>query len=250
MIGLLSAICSQACLDLGYPEEAMTQARASFMMGELVGHDGLRAWVLGTRSLIARFEGRYDEALSYARRGLQYATGGTSLVRLRCGEGQTLAHMGDATNAIDALNLAKDAREHVNSTDVTDGLFSFSEAKQTYYSGSSLQWLSGGKNAKAAEAESVRAIQMFQEATPGNRSGDELLAHVYLGNSRLTLGEIEGSMEALRPVLDLPVPERNAWQRKRMNQIASRLQKAGFSNSRLAVSARDEISSFIEVPKQ
>jgi tetratricopeptide (TPR) repeat protein len=251
MIGLLSGICSYACLDLGYPQEAMAQARASFMMGGLAGHDGLRAWALGTRSLIARFEGRYSEALSYARQGVQYATSGTALLRLRCGEGQTLAHMGDAANAIGALNLAKDARGHVNSADVVDGLFTFSEAKQTYYSGSSLQWLSGEKNAAAAEAESVRAIRMFQQADPENRSlADELLAHVYLGNSRLTLGEIEGSMEALRPVLDLPVPERNSWQRKRMRQIATRLEKASFSDSRLAISSRDEISSFIEVPKQ
>jgi tetratricopeptide (TPR) repeat protein len=250
MIGLLSGICSYACLDLGYPEEAMAQARAIFMMGDLVGHDGLRAWALGTRSLIARFQGRYPEALGYVRRGLQYATSGTALVRLRCGEGQTLANMGDAANAIDALNLAKEARENVSSADVANGLFTFSEAKQTYYSGSSLQWLSGDKNATAAEAESMRAIQMFQQASPENRSlADELLAHVYLGNSRLTLGEIEGSMEALRPVLDLPVLERNSWQRKRMHQIASRLEKANFSDSRLAISARDEISAFIEVPE-
>ena len=226
----------------------MTQARASFIMGDLVGHDGLRAWIFGTRSLIARFQGRYDEALSYARRGLQYATSGTALVRLRCGEGQTLAHMGDATNAIDTLNLAKDAREQVNSTDVVDGLFAFSEAQQTYYSGSSLQWLPGSRNAKAAETESMRAIRMFRESLPGNRSGDELLAHVYLGNSRLTLGEVEGSIEALRPVLDLPVPERNAWERKRMREIASRLDNASFSDSRFAISAREEILSFTEVP--
>jgi tetratricopeptide (TPR) repeat protein len=249
MIGLLSALCSQACLDLGYPEEAMTQARASFVMGDLAGHDGLRAWILGTRSLIARFQGRYDDALIYACRGLQYATSGTALVRLRCGEGQTLAHMGDSAGAIDALNLAKDARENVSSADVVSGLFTFSEAKQTYYSGSSLQWLSGDKNAKAAEAESMRAIRMFQEADPANRSGDELLAHVYLGNARLTLGEIEGSLEALRPVLDLPVPERNAWERKRMREIASRLEKSSCSDSRLAISARGEISSFIEASK-
>jgi tetratricopeptide (TPR) repeat protein len=251
MIGLLSGICSYACLDLGYPDEAMAQARASFMMGDLAGHDGLRAWALGTRSLIARFQGRYDEALRYARRGLRYATSGTALVRLRCGEGQTLAHMGDADNAIDALNLARDARENVSSADVVNGLFTFTEAKQTYYSGSSLQWLSGDKNAAAAEGESARAIQMFQQAGPEDRSlADELLAHVYLGNSRLSLGEIEGSMEALRPVLDLPMPERNAWERKRMRQIASRLDRASFSDSRLAISAREEISSFVEVPRQ
>ena len=248
MTGLLSGICSYACLDLGYPDEAMAQARATFMMGDMIGHDGLRAWAAGTRSLIARFQGRYADALEYARQGIQYATTGTALVRLRCGEGQTLAHMGDSASAIHYLNLAKEARENIASSDVLDGLFSFSEAKQTYYSGSSLQWLPGDRNAKAAEAESARAIHMFQEASPDDPSGDELLAHIYLGNSRLTLGEIEGSMDALRPVLDLPSAERNAWQRKRMQQLALRLKSGSLSDSRLAITARDEISAFIETP--
>ena len=247
LTGLLSGICAYACLDLGYPGEAIAQSRASFMMGDMVGHDGLRAWALGTSSLIARFQGNYPAALDYARRGIQFATSGTSLVRLRCGEGQTLAHMGDSVNAIHYLNLAKEAREHVTSPDVMDGLFSFSETKQTYYSGSSLQWLPGTSNAKAAEAESERAIKMFQEAgSETQQSGDELLAHIYLGNSRLTLGEIEGSMQALRPVLDLPLPERNAWERKRMKQVALRLERGNFSDSKLAADARDEISAFIE----
>jgi transcriptional regulator with XRE-family HTH domain/tetratricopeptide (TPR) repeat protein len=247
MTGILSGICAYACLDLGYPEEAIAQSRASFMTGEVIGHDGLRAWAMGTSSLIARFQGRYTDALDYARRGIPYATTGTALVRLRCGEGQTLAHMGDSANAIHYLNLAKEARERVASPDVVDGLFSFSETKQTYYSGSSLQWLPGASNAKAAEAESERAIKMFQEAgSEAPSSGDELLAHIYLGNSRLTLGEIEGSMQALRPVLDLPLSERNSWQGKRMRQVALRLERGSFSDSRLAADARDEISAFIE----
>ncbi len=247
MIGLLSGICAYSCLDLNHPDEAMTQARTSFMMGDLIGHDGLRAWALGTRSLIARFQERYPEALSYAREGIQYATTGTSLVRLRCGEGQTLAHMGNDVESIKFLNLAKDARENVSSPDIASGLFIFSEAKQTYYTGSSLQWLPGKRNAKSAQAESARAIQMFESSTSESQSpGDVLLARIYLGNSRLTLGEIEGSMDALRPVLDLPLSSRSSWQKKRMRQIAAKLDKASFSDSRLAISARDEISSFIK----
>lgn len=249
MIGLLSGICAYSCLDLNHPDEAMTQARTSFMMGDLIGHDGLRAWALGTRSLIARFQERYPEALGYAREGIQYATSGTAMVRLRCGEGQTLAHMGNAADSIQFLNLAKEAREHVSSPDIASGLFIFSEAKQTYYTGSSLQWLPGEKNAKSAQAESARAIQMFESTTPEVKSpGDVLLARIYLGNSRLTLGEIEGSMDALRPVLDLPLSSRSSWQKKRMRQIVAKLDKASFSGSRLAISARDEISSFVKSP--
>lgn len=251
MIGLLSGICAYACLDLDRPDEAMTQARASFMMGELAGHDGLRAWSLGTRSLIARFQGRYADALGYAQEGIQYATTGTSLIRLHCGAGQTLAHMGDVAGAIEFLDLAKDDRENVRSADITGGLFTFTEAKQTYYSGSSMQWLPGSENARTAEAQSMNAIQMFHNAPPESRSpGDVLLAHIYLGNSRLTLGEIEGSVEALRPVLDLPVPSRSSWQRKRMRQIAARLQRGKLSSSTLAMAAHDEISSFVETRQQ
>jgi tetratricopeptide (TPR) repeat protein len=247
MIGLLSGICSYICLDLGYSDEAMTQARAAFMMGDFAGHDGLRAWALGTRALIARFQERYPEALGYIREGLQYATTGTALVRLRCGEGQTLAHMGDADNAIHFLRTAKDAREQVSSPDIANGIFTFTEAKQAYYSGSSLQWLPDPGNARAAESESMQAIRMFRQSGQENRAlADELLAHVYLGNSRLTLGEIDGSLEALRPVLDLPLQSRSAWHRKRMRQIAQRLDNGRISSSRLAISAREEISAFVE----
>lgn len=245
MIGLLSGICSYACLDLGFPDQAHVQARSAQLMGDLAGHDGLRAWALGTRSLIARFQGRYREALDFARQGLPYATCGTALVRLRCGEGQSLASLGDADGTVRSLSLAKDARDQVRTADVADGLFTFTEAKQTYYSGSSLQWLPGVKNARAAEAESARAIQMFRADPESHALGDELLAHVYLGNARLTMGEVDGSLEALRPVLDLPAAERNSWQRKRMVQIASRLSAGDLSDSALAIAAREEISSFI-----
>ncbi|HUY51025.1 MAG TPA: hypothetical protein VMV92_35855 [Streptosporangiaceae bacterium] len=125
------------------------------------------------------------------------------------------------------------------------GMFTFSLAKQAYYSGSSLQWLEGGRNARAAEAESLEAIRLFRAGGPASRAlADELLAHVYLGNSRLTLGEVDGTLEALRPVLDLPPEQRNAWQAKRMRHIAARLAEGTLGRSRLAGTARDEITAF------
>jgi hypothetical protein len=47
-------------------------------------------------------------------------------------------------------------------------------------------------------------------------------------------------------VLDLPLSSRSSWQRKRMRQIVAKLDTAKFSDSPLAISSRDEISSFIE----
>jgi hypothetical protein len=107
-----------------------------------------------------------------------------------------------------------------------------------------LQWLEGSRSARAAEAESLEAIRLFRAAGPSRALADELLAHVYLGNSRLTLGEVDGTMEALRPVLDLPPEQRSAWHAKRMQQIAARLARGTLGRSRLAVTARDEITAF------
>jgi len=67
--GQLSGILAYVDLDLGYPDEAMTNSRMAWLCGEFAGHNGLRAWVRGTQSLIARFQGRYDEAYDLARSG-------------------------------------------------------------------------------------------------------------------------------------------------------------------------------------
>jgi hypothetical protein len=242
--GLLSGIIAYACLDLGHPEEAGTQARAGAVCADFAGHDGLRAWLFGTRSLIARFQSRYRTALDLAREGLQYSGDGTSVVRLRCGEAQSLANLGDAGGTHHALNLARDARDAVNSRDVSKGIFAFSEAKQTYYSGSALIWLSGRREARTAEQGSQRAIRLFQSGPQEDRSlSDEVLAHIYLATARVHLGELEGVVEALRPVLAIPAQERISWQKKRLARVGELLNVGRLHSSRTARIVRDEIAA-------
>jgi transcriptional regulator with XRE-family HTH domain len=81
VIGQLSGIMAYTALDLGYPNEAMTHARMAWLCGDLAGHDGLRAWVRGTQSLIARFAGRYREAYEFLQSGFRYASAGTAYAR-------------------------------------------------------------------------------------------------------------------------------------------------------------------------
>jgi hypothetical protein len=52
----------------------MTNIRSAWMCGERAGHNGLRAWVRGTQSLIARFQSRYEVAYDALQAGLEYAT--------------------------------------------------------------------------------------------------------------------------------------------------------------------------------
>jgi hypothetical protein len=58
-------ILAYASLDLGCADEAMTQARAAWFCADAAGHYGLKAWVRGTQSLIARFMGSFSDAYKY-----------------------------------------------------------------------------------------------------------------------------------------------------------------------------------------
>jgi transcriptional regulator with XRE-family HTH domain len=90
VIGQLSGIMAYTALDLGYANEAMTHARMTWLCGGLAGHNGLRAWVRGTQSLIARFIKRYQEAYEFLQAGFEYATEGTAYARLTSGRRSAL----------------------------------------------------------------------------------------------------------------------------------------------------------------
>jgi hypothetical protein len=42
----------------------------------------------------------------------------------------------------------------------------------------------------------------------GRNPADEALAHIELGSARTTLGEIEGVLDAIRPIIDIPPDQR------------------------------------------
>jgi transcriptional regulator with XRE-family HTH domain len=203
--GRLCGVLSYAALDLGHPDTAFTHTRAAWSCAEKIADNELRAWVRGTQSLIARFQTDYHRALDLILDGKRYAGYGTSQARILCGEAQCLANLGDATAANRTLDAAQDARTKIIQPDSLGGLFEFTETKQRYYAGSALIWLNGEPNAQRAAQEAQAAISRWQQEPPASRSlDDEALAHVYLGTARLQLGDLDGAMAAIRPILDLP----------------------------------------------
>jgi hypothetical protein len=170
-------------------------------------------------------------------------------VRLKCGEAQCLAHFEDSAGTHQALNRAKDARDKVNSSDAVGGLFAFSEAKQSYYAGSSLIWLTSHKDARVAEAESINAIQLWRAGPNDDRShADEALAHIYLGTARVHLGDLDGVLEAIRPVLEIPKQQSVSWHKKRFSRVAEMLKAERYQGSTLANRIRAEIEIFSMEP--
>lgn len=243
--GRMSGVLAYAALDLGRPDHALMHTEAAWQCAELAGDDELRAWIRGTQSLIVRFGSDYRRALDLARDGMQYAKRGTAAARLLCGQAQCLAQLGDSHGANAALNAAEDAREHATGCDTVGGLLTFSETKQRYYAGSSLIWLGDPPNAQRAAVESQAAIERWATGPAADRSlDDEALAHLYLSTARLQLGELDGAVDALRPILDLPAERRISWITKRLDNVVSILTASPYDHSPAARSAVDEIRAY------
>jgi tetratricopeptide (TPR) repeat protein len=238
-----SGVLSYAALDLGDPDAAATHARAGWQLADLAGDDELRAWVRGTESLIKRFQKDYGAAGRLIEDGLKYAGPGTSTVRLLCGAAQCAANSGDSSAAQHLLDAALDARDNARA-DTVNGLFAFSYAKQLYYAGSSLMWLDDEAALRRAARDSEEAIELWRHEGEQFRSlDDEALAHVYMATARIKLGEIDGAMDAVRPILALPPERQISWIRRRVAELAAHLDNERFENSRAAASARDELQA-------
>jgi tetratricopeptide (TPR) repeat protein len=244
--GRLSGVLSYALLDMGDADEALEHATAAGRCAEFAGDAELAAWVAGTKSLIARFQGDYGRALEYVRDGYQWVGhgNGTGEARLRCGEAQCLANLGDSRAANAALDAAEQARERIRRPDSLEGLFGFSRAKQSYYAGSSLIWLEGGHDAARAAREATTAIELWQAGPVQERSlDDERLAHIYLATARVQLDDVEGAADAIRPVLSLPLEEQISWIVKRADRLAGMLSAPRYTGNRTAEETVEAINA-------
>jgi transcriptional regulator with XRE-family HTH domain len=240
-IGRATGVITYAALDLGDPTAALTNSKATWHMADMAGDRELQAWVRGTQSLIARFNQEYVRAKLYAEDGLQYAGPGTSEARLLCGAAQCAANLGNTAQALRLIEDAEGARERATA-DTIEGIFGFSPAKQTYYSASSLMWATDQKALKIAARSAEQAIDAWQQEPTERRSlDDEALAHVYLATARLKLGDVDGAMQAVNPVMTLPPERQISWIRKRVANLGVILADGRFHGSKSAATAREKL---------
>lgn len=243
-LGRVCGILTYAALDLGSPTTAASHADLAWQMAELAGDGELKAWVRGTQSLLARFEKNFVLATEYVSDGLQYAGPGTSTVRLLSGAAQCAANGGDSQAAIKLIEKARKARE-VSGDDSVSGLFTFSPAKLEYYTASSLMWLPDPAALQIAETSAISAIETWAHEPRETRSlDDEALAHVYLATARLKLGEVDGAMEAVHPIINLPEERQISWIRKRIGELGPLLEDDRFGSSPTAADAREMLRAY------
>jgi hypothetical protein len=78
-------------------------------------------------------------------------------------------------------------------------------------------WLSDRRVFRMSVASALSAIDIWQYEPVEQRSlGDEALPHIYLTTARLKLGEIEGRLETVHPIMSLPKDRQISWIRARV----------------------------------
>ena len=208
LAGIMSGLMAKASHDLGAPHDALTQARAAYACADNAGHDGLRSWIRGLQALITYWSGRFTDSVRYAELGAEAAarSRGTAVVWLACAQARSLAALNRFDDAHSALDLARDARDQVQSDELDQfgGLCTFSRPRQLYYAADALAW-GGEPEAANTERLALEALEAYEAAPAHERAfGDEAGTRCDLAVARIARGELDGAAEAVAPVLELP----------------------------------------------
>jgi hypothetical protein len=246
LAGVLCGLLANVSTDLGYRDAAAEQARAAWAYGDIIGHDGLRAWTRGMQALIEYWSGRPQHAVRLAQSARRYAGSGTARVRLHSIEARAWSLLGDAGEASRCMGAAAEARESRAGGDFlhdeVGGVFGFADAKNYCYAGAAFIHLG---QADAALNAATRAVELYAAGAVAEHSyGAESLARVDMAVAYLLKLRLDGAAESLAPVLAIPVGLRIAQLGDRLADVCDRLAGAEFSGAGEARDLRDRIDAF------
>jgi hypothetical protein len=71
-----------------------------------------------------------------------------------------------------------------------------------------------------------------------------MLSQIYLASASARLGDLDGSIAAVAPVLENPISAHFSWVRKRLNQL-ERLLSEHFPDSTVAGDMRETLVSYV-----
>ncbi|MCQ8194483.1 hypothetical protein [Streptomyces rugosispiralis] len=251
LASLQSGMLAKAAHDLGDPQSAMMQARTAAVCADQAEHQGMAAWVRGLQSLISYWADRPEDALHYARKGT--STGGNLRgsvnVWLAGLEARAAALLGDAESVHAANRRAEDLRERTlpDDLDALGGNFFFPQVKQAYYEVEACVLLGDGNAHLVARAE--EAVHGFSDPNdPYWAFGDLAGAQSDLALARLSTDDLDGAVEAVQPVLDLPPNQRNAGIIGSVQRVRSSLMRGMVRDAAAARELRAEIAVFSSRP--
>lgn len=246
LAGVVGGMLAKASHDLADPSAALTQSRTAYLCAEQADHNGLRGWICGLQSLISYWAGRPNEAIRYAQKGGDFTTNSNS-IWLPANEARAWARLGNIEQARNAIQRAEDAWSTVRTDELDElgGIATFTRSRQLYYAADALTWLP--TEAGVAEDYASQAVTAYSDPARDDWAfGDQAGSHCDLAIARLAGGEIDGAMDALAPVLDLPADKRIGGIIKSVQHVHDALGKAPQSDE--TTELQERIEAFTRSP--
>ncbi|PPJ36419.1 hypothetical protein C5E45_20440 [Nocardia nova] len=250
-LALMGAVAVQLLGELtddvaGNSEAAMRHVLAGELLAQEAAHPGLRAWVAGTKALIAEWSPQPRTALGIIDDAAGWAPPGDYRVRLFALQARCAGRLGDAHLARSAAARTVAAAEEAGDTrdEVTafGGALTFPHPKMAYYLGCAYRSIGDHQD---AERWSMDAINQYTAGPAEQRSyGDEALARVEVGLSRIARNELEGAGEILSPVLELPTEQRITCIMEGMSTVVGALREHRHAQAPVARDLREIIRGY------
>ncbi|MFI5690502.1 hypothetical protein ACIA58_01570 [Kribbella sp. NPDC051586] len=229
-------------VDLGRPDIAESHTRTAWACAEAADHDVLRGWIRATQHTAAFWQDDFARAAEYAEDGLRYAAG-TARLFLASAASVDLARAGRTNKARELLEMAQTLTVRQAGSEPggifvctperagglwTDTYLAFGEAHQT-----------------AEHAD--HSVALFEAAPYALRNvGSERMARLQQAKARLILGELDGALEAVEPVLDTQPEYRVRPLIQRLAEVAALT--APFGRSAKTRLLRDRVVEFTQRP--
>jgi len=227
-----AALLASESVDLGLWPSAMEAARAAYTYGEVIGHNGVRAYARGMQATVAYWTGRSSEAVGYAEDAVEFAPPGVARVRALCVLARASSHRGAEDEVANAIAGADDARADDGHDVLHDGIggeFGFGASQQARCA--STAWLQVNRTDKAAAAASTALTLTTEAALPGVPwSTIEAEARVDLATCQLLAGQLEGAEETLAPLWAMPADWRRIGLIGRLNKVGKVLAESTWRN--------------------
>jgi len=245
LCGQATALLASAAFDLGSITGARSLARAAALYGETARYEPLRAYADATLAYLAYYAGEPYEAVTLTSRALSYGgLGDVARRRILAIQTRAHAHLGDDESTqrtmlmSDEVNTA--ARDDLH--DDVGGEFSFPSDRMAMSHSTSAILI---RDSSQAEAMASRALDLLSQRPVAERTLHVLgSATADLALSRLMAGNLDGAVEVMGPVWEIPGPQRVTGVLMRLTRLRRYLAQSDYHGVVQAIDLAERIEDF------
>jgi tetratricopeptide (TPR) repeat protein len=229
-------------VDLGRPDIAEGHTRTAWACADAADHDVLRGWIRATQHTAAFWQEDFTRAAAYAEDGLRYNAGSARLFLASAGSVDQ-ARAGRTDKARELLDIARALTVHPAESEPGGVLLCTPERAEGLWADTHLAFGDARRTADHAD----HAVALFEAVPYALRlAGSERMARLQQAKARLLLGQLDGAIEAVEPILELPPEYRVRPLVHRLAEVAALT--TPYARSPKGRLLRDRIAEFTQRP--